>query len=92
MISCPKGQIFHGWAIADRFFLLRCHPAESIHTSLHAKSMNFLFLLCACLFVFLVLVGAITCFIVAREYYKAKTDKANRLSQLKRRLSIIQEV
>ena len=92
MISCPPGQVFHGWAIADKFFILRCHPLESVHTSLHAKSMNFLFLLCACLLVFLLLVGVFTTCIVMREYYNSKTDKAKRLAQLKRRLSIIQEV
>ena len=92
MISCPEGQVFHGWTIAHRLFLLHCHNPEIEHTLFHAKSMNFLFLLSACLLIFLILVGAISSFIVLREYYNAKKEKAARLTQLKRRLSIIQEV
>jgi hypothetical protein len=91
-MQCPPGQIFHGWSIAHRVFLLRCHPVNTEHSSYHTKGMNILFLLCVCLLTFLLLVGLLTTCIVVHEVWKKKTDKQRRLAELKRKLSIVQTV
>ena len=92
MIKCPDGQDFHGWSIAHRVFILKCSPSGTIHSILHTKSMNILFLLSVCILIFLLLVGLITTGIVIREYWKQKYDKMNKLSELKRKLSSVHTV
>jgi hypothetical protein len=91
-MQCPPGQIFHGWSIAHRVFLLRCHPENTSHSPIHTKSMNILFLLGVCLLIFLLFVGIITTCIVLHEVWKKKTEKQRRLAELKRKLSIVQTV
>ena len=95
MLSCPPGQVFHGWSIANRVFLMRCQPADTVHGPLHTKSMNILFLLAVCFLTFCVLwgiLGSIGVMYQAYQIYIENYKKTKRLGEVKRKMSIIQNI
>lgn len=95
MLSCPPGQVFHGWSIANRVFLMRCQPFDTVHGPLHTKSMNILFLLAVCFLTFFLVWGIIgSCRIIYQMYhmYVENSKKIKRLGQIKRKTSIIMNI